>query len=36
MLVSEAAKDLKINLSTAKFIVKSFKKNGRVMKKKTD
>ena len=36
MKVSEAAKVLKINLSTAKFIVSSFKKKGRIMKKKSD
>ena len=34
--VSEAAKMLKINISTAKFIVRSYKKKGKVMKKKSD
>ena len=36
MKVSEAAKILKINISTAKFIVTSYKKKGKVMKKKSD
>ena len=36
MKVSEAAKVLKINLSTAKFIITSYRKKGKVMKKKAD
>ena len=34
--VSEGARMLKINISTAKFIVRSYKKKGKVMKKKSD